>query len=43
LSFGPFLSEQDVQFAADALADVALTMRRHVRPTRGKDVQQIVS
>ena len=43
LSFGPFLSEQDVQFAADALADVALTMRRHARPARGKDVQQIVS
>jgi len=32
LSFGPFLSAQDVQFAADALADVAETIRNHQTP-----------
>jgi cysteine desulfurase family protein len=43
LSFGPFLSGQDVQFAADALADVAITIRQQNRPAHGKNVQQIVS
>ncbi|HEX4052983.1 MAG TPA: aminotransferase class V-fold PLP-dependent enzyme [Tepidisphaeraceae bacterium] len=28
LSFGPFLSEQDINFAADALAEIAATARR---------------
>jgi len=27
LSFGPFLSSQDVHYAADALADIAASMR----------------
>ncbi|MGD0461820.1 MAG: aminotransferase class V-fold PLP-dependent enzyme [Tepidisphaeraceae bacterium] len=41
LSFGPFLSGQDVNFAADALADIAATVERHNPSRRG--VQQIIS
>ncbi|MDP9173880.1 MAG: aminotransferase class V-fold PLP-dependent enzyme [Planctomycetota bacterium] len=29
VSFGPFLSRQDVNYAADALADIASTIRQH--------------
>jgi hypothetical protein len=43
LSFGPFLTGQDVQFAADALADVAMTIRQQNRPAHGKNIQQIIS
>jgi cysteine desulfurase / selenocysteine lyase len=32
LSFGPFLSPQDVQFAADALADIAIAMKEKRQP-----------
>jgi cysteine desulfurase family protein len=32
LSFGPFLSPQDVNFAADALADLALSQARLAKP-----------
>jgi cysteine desulfurase / selenocysteine lyase len=32
LSFGPFLSPQDVNFAADALADLALSQVRSAKP-----------
>jgi cysteine desulfurase family protein len=41
LSFGPFLSGQDVNYAADALADIAATVERHNPYRRG--VQQIIS
>ncbi len=41
LSFGPFLTGQDVNFAADALADIAATVRQH-QPS-GRGVQQITS
>jgi selenocysteine lyase/cysteine desulfurase len=41
LSFGPFLSGQDVNYAADALADIAATVERH-NPS-GRGVQQIIS
>jgi len=41
LSFGPFLSGQDVNYAADALADIAATLRQHDPSRRG--VQQIIS
>jgi cysteine desulfurase / selenocysteine lyase len=41
LSFGPFLSGQDVNYAADALADIAATVERHNPSRRG--VQQIIS
>jgi selenocysteine lyase/cysteine desulfurase len=47
LSFGPFLSGQDVQFAADALADIASNFQREnrLKDQMGqiKDVQQIIS
>jgi cysteine desulfurase / selenocysteine lyase len=42
LSFGPFLSAQDVQFAADALADIAANFQGEHRPGR-ESVQQIIS
>jgi cysteine desulfurase/selenocysteine lyase len=35
LSFGPFLSGQDVQFAADALADIAANFQRENEPQDG--------
>jgi cysteine desulfurase/selenocysteine lyase len=41
LSFGPFLSGQDVNYAADALADIAATVQQH-NPS-GRGVQQIIS
>ena len=41
LSFGPFLTGQDVNFAADALADIAATVQQHQPSRRG--VQQITS
>jgi len=47
LSFGPFLTGQDVQFAADALADIASNFQRENRQKdqvgQIKDVQQIIS
>jgi selenocysteine lyase/cysteine desulfurase len=43
LSFGPFLSGQDVQFAADALADIVINFQRGNEPRRDKNVQQIIS
>jgi cysteine desulfurase / selenocysteine lyase len=42
LSFGQFLSGQDVNFAADALADIAATLRQHDGIT-GRKFQQITS
>ncbi len=41
LSFGPFLSGQDVNFAADALADIAGQIQQH--RSLGRSVQQIIS
>jgi cysteine desulfurase/selenocysteine lyase len=41
LSFGPFLSGQDVNYVADALADIAATVQQH-NPS-GRGVQQIIS
>jgi cysteine desulfurase / selenocysteine lyase len=42
LSFGPFLTAQDVQFAADALADIASIVEREDRQ-RDRGAQQIIS
>jgi selenocysteine lyase/cysteine desulfurase len=51
LSFGPFSSAQDVQFAADALADIAANFQREHQQTsqplsqsgQEKSIQQIIS
>ncbi len=46
LSFGPFLSEADVRFAADALAEIAAAMRHEGHAGRSglpRSVQQITS
>ena len=47
LSFGPFLNAKDVQFAADALADIAGNFQRghqpEDQPGQAKTIQQIIS
>jgi cysteine desulfurase family protein len=41
LSFGPFLSSQDVRFAADALAEIAAASRRRPTPIRAASTGQV--
>jgi selenocysteine lyase/cysteine desulfurase len=41
LSFGPFLTGQDVSFVADALADIAMSVQQHKLSKR--DGQQMIS
>ena len=43
LSFGAFLSTQDVQYAADALADIASNFQRESKSGRESGVQQTIS
>jgi cysteine desulfurase/selenocysteine lyase len=43
LSFGAFSSAQDVQFAADALADIASNFQRKHQVGRVEKIQQIIS